>query len=263
MDHNCARRGSAGLSDASRAEQVAGAARRGRRACRPRMIPQSTASPAVRRARRATISPNHTGTDNSMKRIALLALCLASAPAFAGERRPVLLETPVTYASDAGVVEQVNDECHIDDMLTHRVGEALRRLNRTGEGTIDANSAPGDAQVLRLQITYVMGVGGGAWTGPKAISLSADLIDGGKVVRHTKFKRWSVGGLWGAFKGTCSILDRTAVIVSKDLRRWVHSPRYEIKDENLPEQASAPEAASAAGATPSAPTTTESVDKDD
>lgn len=201
---------------------------------------------------------NQTGADNSMKRIVLLALCLASATAFAGERRKVLLETPVTYASGAGVVERVKDECHIDDLLAHRVGDALARLNRTGEGTIDVNSAPGDAQVLRLQISYVMGVGGGAWTGPKAISLSADLLDGGKVVRHAKFKRWSVGGVWGAFKGTCSILDRTSLIISKDLRRWVHNPRYVIKDDDAP-----PEAASATEAGASAATAQDSGDNDD
>ncbi|MEX3958402.1 hypothetical protein [Trinickia sp. EG282A] len=198
-----------------------------------------------------------------MKRLLLIALCLVSAAAFSGERRQVLLETPVTYASGAGVVERVKDECHIDDLLTRRVGEALRRLNRTGEGTIDANSSPGDAEVLRLQITYVMGVGGGAWTGPKAISLSADLIDNGKVVRHTKFKRWSVGGVWGAFKGTCSILDRTSVAIAKDLRRWVHNARYEIKDEDGPDEASAPEAGSATGAAASATTAQDSGDKDD
>lgn len=183
-----------------------------------------------------------------MKRFLLIGLCLACSSVFAGERRQVLLETPVTYAAGAGVVERVKDECHIDDMLTRRVGEALRRLNRTGEGTIEANGAAGDAEILKLQITYVMGVGGGAWTGPKAISLSADLIDNGQVVRHTKFKRWSVGGMWGAFKGTCSILDRTAVVISKDLSRWVHNPRYVIKDEDAPDQASAPEAAPATGA---------------
>lgn len=198
-----------------------------------------------------------------MKRLVLIALCLASSSGFAGERRQVLLETPVAYASDAGVVERVKDECHIDDMLTRRVGEALARLNRTGDGTIAANSAPGDAQVLRLQITYVMGVGGGAWTGPKAISLSADLIDNGKVARHTKFRRWSVGGVWGAFKGTCSILDRTSVAISKDLRRWVANPRYEIKDEEAPDPASMPAAASATGAAASAATAQEIGKKED
>ncbi|WP_116139247.1 hypothetical protein [Trinickia diaoshuihuensis] len=193
-----------------------------------------------------------------MKRVVLFALWLACANVFAGERRPVLLETPVTYASGAGVVDRVKDECHIDELLAHRVGDALGRLNRTGDGTIDANSAPGDAQVLRLQISYVMGVGGGAWTGPKAISLSADLIDNGKVVRHAKFKRWSVGGVWGAFKGTCSILDRTSVIISKDLRRWVHNPHYVIKDDDAP-----PEGASATEAAPSAATDRDSGDKED
>ncbi|PMS21219.1 hypothetical protein C0Z18_08570 [Trinickia dabaoshanensis] len=198
-----------------------------------------------------------------MKRLLLIALCLASTSIFARERRQVLLETPITYASGAEVVEHVKDECRVDDILTRRVGEALRRLNRTDEGTIPANTPPGDAEILRLEITYVMGVGGGAWTGPKAISVSADLIDNGKVVRHTKFKRWSVGGVWGAFKGTCSILDRTAVIISKDLRRWAHNPRYEIKDEDAPGQGSAPEGASAAAAASSATTATDSVDKDD
>lgn len=78
--------------------------------------------------------------------------------------------------------------------------------------------------------------------------MSADLIEGSKVTRHTKINRWSVGGVWGAFKWSCSILDRTTIVISKDLSRWVRDPSYEIKEEAPPKEASASASAPAAQA---------------
>lgn len=178
-----------------------------------------------------------------MKRLLLLGLTLSASSAFAAN--PVLLETPVTYAPDAGVIKQVRDECHIEDLLTRHVGDVLRRNNRKGDGLLASQADAADATTLRLQIVNVFGVGGGAWSGPKALTVSADLLEGGKVVRHATIKRWSIGGVWGAFKGTCSILDRTAIFISKDLARWVRDPSYVIKEEAPPVEASAPSAQSA------------------
>ncbi|MFC5474723.1 hypothetical protein [Paraherbaspirillum soli] len=148
-----------------------------------------------------------------------------------------LLETPVTYHPDAGVVESVKNECHIEDMLARRVGPVLAKLNKTGDGTIATGTKTAGADLLRLQITHVLGVGGGAWSGPKAITVTADLLDEhGKVTRHTKINRWSMGGMWGGFKGTCSILDRSAVAIGKDLGRWVHDPAFQIAEEPAPKE---------------------------
>jgi hypothetical protein len=124
-------------------------------------------------------------------------------------------------------------------MLTRHVGTALRKIHRTGDDTITSQTDTGDAKILRLQITHVLGFGGGAWSGPKATTVTADLIENGKVTRHTKINRWSVGGVWGAFKGSCSILDRTTIMISKDLSRWVRDPSYEIKESAPPTEASA------------------------
>ncbi|MGF6780652.1 hypothetical protein [Paraburkholderia sp. GAS334] len=176
----------------------------------------------------------------SMKRVVLAILCLSSASTFAAS--PILLETPVTYAPEASVVEQVKTECKIENMLTDHVGGVLSKLNKTGDGTIASQSEANGAEILRLQITHVLGVGGGAWSGPKAITVTADLVEDGNVVRHTKINRWSMGGFFGGFKGTCSILDRSAVAISKDLSRWVRDPSYEIKEEAPPKEASAPTA---------------------
>jgi len=93
-----------------------------------------------------------------------------------------------------------------------------------------------------------LGVGGGAWSGPKAITVNADLLDAsGKVIRHTKINRWSMGGMFGGFKGTCSILDRSAAAIGKDLSRWVRDPSYQIVEEAAPKEA---EAAPTSEATP-------------
>ena len=148
-----------------------------------------------------------------------------------------LLEVPVTFHPNAGVVAAVKQECQIESMLSTRVGAMLGKLNKTGAGTIEAGLEASDNTVLRLQITHILGVGGGAWTGPKAITLTAELLENGKVSRQTKINRWSVGGVFGAFKSTCTILERSADAITKDLSRWVQNPAYKIVEQPAPKEA--------------------------
>ncbi|PFH04365.1 hypothetical protein BCF11_5140 [Collimonas sp. PA-H2] len=172
-----------------------------------------------------------------MKKLLLIGLLSYGTAAFASS---TLLEVPVTYHPDAGVVEKVKQECQIENMLQHRVGPVLAKLNKGGDGTIATGADSAGATLLRLQITHVLGVGGGAFSGPKAITVNADLLDSsGKVLRHTKINRWSMGGMFGAFKGTCTILDRSAAAIGKDLSRWVHDPSYQIVNEAEPKEAEA------------------------
>ena len=173
--------------------------------------------------------------------LVVLGLALCSASAF-GARSPktapkaVLLETPVTYHPQADVSDKIKQECKIEDMLAQKVGAALARNNKDkgGDGTIAAGAPTGEASVLRLQITYVLGVGGGAWSGPKAITVAADLIEDGKVARQTKINRWTTGGMFGGFKGTCALLERSATAIGKDLGQWTRDPSYKIAEEPEP-----------------------------
>lgn len=152
-----------------------------------------------------------------------------------------LLETPVTYADTASIVQKVKEECRIDEMLEKRVGDVLAKNNR-GSGTIARGVELADGQILRLQIENVLGVGGGAYSGPKAITVAAEIFQNGKSVRKTQVNRWSMGGVFGGFKGTCSILDRCAVAIGKDLLQWTKDPNFVIKKQAEPK---AEEAASA------------------
>lgn len=170
-----------------------------------------------------------------MKKLLSVALLACTAQAMASTlSTPVLLESPIAYAPGASVVEQVKQECKIENMLESHIGPTLGKLNGTGVGTAASAADAKGASVLRVQITYVMGVGGGAWSGPKSISVKAELLDQGKVTRQTNINRWTTGGMFGGFKGTCSILDRSATAIAKDLGRWVSDPSYQIKEEPTP-----------------------------
>ncbi len=169
-----------------------------------------------------------------MKKLMVLALLVGSTSVLAAAN--VRLEVPVTYHPNAGVVQAVRDECRIEEMLAEHVGAALEKRNPSGIGTVAVGADTSGDAVLRLRITHILGVGGGAWSGPKAITVTAELLEDGKVARQTKINRWSMGGVFGAFKGTCTILERSAVAIGKDMQRWVRDPSYRIREEAPPKE---------------------------
>ncbi|TDR80405.1 hypothetical protein [Paludibacterium purpuratum] len=162
------------------------------------------------------------------------ALLLAQQSQAAG----VLLETPVQYTADAGVVDSVKASCKIEEMLAKDVGAALVDDNDKN-GTIDANADHSGKTVLRMRISFVMGVGGGGWSGPKAITVKPQLFEDGKLVREGKLTRWSTGGPLAAFKGTCSILQRCTKQIAEDMVEWVKDPSYELDTEEPAKDAAA------------------------
>jgi len=142
-----------------------------------------------------------------MKKIAFAALLAACAAAHADG---VKLLTPVSYTSESSVVPKVREACKLEERLTEDVGSQLA-------GTTD--STQGD--VVRVSIVDVMGVGGGGWTGPKAVSIRVELLKDGKVARSTHLTRTTTGGAFGGFKGTCSMLERDTKVLGKDVASWV------------------------------------------
>lgn len=66
----------------------------------------------------------------------------------------------------AGVDETVRSECQPEAMLVKHVGNQLKRLYRTDNVLVSKGAEAPGSPVLRLQITHVLGVGGGAWSRP-------------------------------------------------------------------------------------------------
>jgi hypothetical protein len=151
-----------------------------------------------------------------------------------GNAAGALLETPVEYASDASVVDSVRTECKLENMLAEDIGHALAEANK-GAGTIDAKGDPAGKPVLRTRISFVLGVGGGGWTGPKAITVKVKLLENGQVSREGKLTAWSTGGAFAAFKGTCDILRRCSREIGEQLAEWVDDPSVTLDDPEKPD----------------------------
>ena len=146
-----------------------------------------------------------------MNKIALFLLLAASASAHADG---VTLAAPVTYAAEASVVTKVRQECQLENRLATDINAAL------------ANTTTPAGEALRVTILDVMGVGGGAWSGPKSISLRVELMKDGKVERSTRLTRTTGGGAFGGFKGTCAMLERDSATLGKDVARWAGNESY-------------------------------------
>jgi hypothetical protein len=102
--------------------------------------------------------------------------------------------------------------------------EVFRRVSERFPGagkTPISGPLPSSDTVVRVTILGVVGAGGGAWSGAKSITIRAEVLQDAKVVHSTTLTRNSGGGFFGTMKGTCSILDRIAVALGKDVAAWL------------------------------------------
>ena len=146
-------------------------------------------------------------------RTLLLALALASSVARAAQ--PISLLLPVTYEFDTAVLHKTKEACKLEDKLASGIGgEIQKRAGRAGTVTTT------DGVVVRVTIVGSGGIGGGGWTGSKSLTVRAEELKDGDVVRMRTFIRKSRGGLAGPFEGTCGILEGITETLSQDIVGW-------------------------------------------
>jgi hypothetical protein len=138
-------------------------------------------------------------------RRALLA-ALVSLPLAAAAQ--VKVQEKIAY--EGGVTDAVKKECALDTKIPQYVKSAA---GSAGKGT------------LEMKITNVLAPGGGAWSGPKAVTVSGTLRDGGKVVGTFTARRQTTRGGYG----TCQMLQRDAEAIGKDIGAWLKSPSMDAK----------------------------------
>lgn len=118
------------------------------------------------------------------------------------------------------VVESVKRECGLETMVGDWVLESVGK-KYPGSAKLHQGDGAGNGKVLKVTIVNVVGVGGGAYSGPKSMTVRADLMQSGKVLATTTKERSSGGGAFGGYKGTCQIFGRVAKTLGSDVAAWL------------------------------------------
>ncbi len=135
----------------------------------------------------------------------------------------VLVQASTPYSDEAHVRDAVKSQCQLDSKLPEFVRDFAKADGIDVELSSDAvNTHKG--KVLMLEITGVEAPGGGAWSGAKSMSVAGKLYQNGKVVGDFTATRYSGGGFFAGYKGTCSIIGRCSKTLGKDIATWLKNP---------------------------------------
>jgi hypothetical protein len=138
----------------------------------------------------------------------------------------LIIQEKLSYEEDSGVSQKVQEECQLDTKI-------LKFVREYSEANFDkiVTSKKGvkDPMVLTMEISDVIGKGGGAWSGSKAITVKGKLLDEKGKTWSFKARRYSGGGAFGGYKGTCAILGRCTKAIGKDVAQWLKNPEDQAR----------------------------------
>jgi len=130
--------------------------------------------------------------------------------------------SPVPFADGSGASSDVKGSCTLDTRLPIFIEKFAKRGVKVVIGADTGDDVEG--KVLYLEIVNVLGAGGGAWSGAKSVTVQGELRENGEVIGSFTASRYSGGGAFGGFKGTCAILGRCIEALGKDIAKWLKDP---------------------------------------
>lgn len=133
-----------------------------------------------------------------------------------------LIIKPIAFRKDAYIRDAVRQECDLDGKLSKFIKE--NAAGQYANIVTDSDSSSADAQVLTVEIEEVQGAAGGAWSGTKDVMIKGSLSQKGKMLGDFKARRYSGGGMFGGYKGTCAILGRCVKTLGRDVAEWLTHP---------------------------------------
>lgn len=148
---------------------------------------------------------------------ATLALCVAQA----ARAEELAVIVPAILDPAAAITEAVKRECGVESRIAEEVFLRVSERIPGAKKISDPPPATQNGPLLKITIMGVLGVGGGSWSGPKAIAIRADVVEHAKLIQTTTLRRQSSGGAFGGLSGTCPIMDRIAAALGRDVAGWV------------------------------------------
>ncbi len=145
-----------------------------------------------------------------------------SASVTSGSGPVLVVSDQIPFAQNAEVRQAVRDDCRLPDKLSQFIRQYV--ADYSSQIISDPTKAPKGAQILIAEIYSVTGGGGGTWSGGKSVSVQGRLEQDGKIIGTFKGRRFSGGGVFGGYKGTCAIMGRCVKTLGRDIAEWLRQP---------------------------------------
>ena len=142
---------------------------------------------------------------------------------FALHAQTIVVPEKIPYGKDTMVRPKVRSECQIEEKIARFI---VSYAQKGGMKIVREKPSDGEYLVLDAEVISAVGAGGGAWSGSKSVKIKGDLKDqSGKVIANFTAGRYSGGGAFGGYKGTCAILGRCTKAIGKDVAAWLVDPQ--------------------------------------
>jgi hypothetical protein len=138
----------------------------------------------------------------------------------------VIVSLPLAAAAQVKVPEKIafDKAVHVPDAVRKECG-----LETSIPKYVKASSSgvPG-AKSVDMKITALLATGGGAFSGPKSVTVTGTVREGGKVTGTFVARRNASAGAFGG-GGTCAMLDRCAKAIGSDIATWLKAPSKDAR----------------------------------
>jgi hypothetical protein len=136
---------------------------------------------------------------------------------FAGDAS-VMIAPAATFSST--IPSNIQTECNL---ATYQADAVRRHAEALGipVATAEKDEAPPSGRFLKLRIESAFSSGNAFIGHRKQVAISAKLFEDGKEIANFAGARDSMGGAFGGFKGSCTVLERCADTLGKDVAGWL------------------------------------------
>ncbi|MCK5354630.1 MAG: hypothetical protein KAJ63_05895 [Methyloprofundus sp.] len=131
--------------------------------------------------------------------------------------------SPVVFAKDLPVSDAVLNECK----LLTKLPEFVQSYAQDQYADIQIQSSASNADVLNIKIVGISYDKKNVWSGRGAhqwVAIQGSLLKNGNKIASFDARRSSMGGFFGGYKGTCSLLGRCVKTLGKDIAGWLKNP---------------------------------------
>lgn len=127
------------------------------------------------------------------------------------------------YANNTMIDSAVRRECDIDKQLPHFI-DTFASAHGMQVALKPVVKSEDEGNNLVVEIVKAQSSGNAFIGHRKYTEIKAILFEDGKQVADLTAGRYSGGGLFAGFKGSCSVMGRTVEALGKDISLWLKAP---------------------------------------